>query len=250
MTEVGSAKRLLRWSTVLFGIVLGACGTKSEPGTPEVSKPEATAIANTKPQPTPSAKRASVAVEAGDAWIYRSSCGMGVDDITTEKLAVKEAVAAFHIDADTVSCEEWKVCAEAGVCEALDTAQMAMARICLSDRALVDRDAARRFCEWHGARLPTSAEWIRAAHGAEKFPNARLTKGTCGEKRFPEQSNPTFPCKTAGGMHYNLATIGNEWTNDEGCDLGGARKPVTISTREVITVNRPVDDNAWFRCAR
>lgn len=249
MTEVACARRIWRWNAFLFGGLLVACGTKSEPGSPEVSKPEAKPLANLNPQPAPLAKRASVAVEAGDAWIYRSSCGMAFDDLTTEKLAMKQAVAAFRIDTDTVSCDEWKACAEAGVCEALDTGQFATARICLNDRALVSWDAARRFCEWHGARLPTSAEWIRAAHGAEKFPNARLTQGRCGEQRFPEQSNPTFPCKSAAGMLFNLATIGNEWTNDKGCNIDGVLKRVTISTRDVFTVNRPLDDNAWFRCA-
>ena len=247
MTEVGYTKRMNE--LVLFGFLLAACGTKSEPGSADVSKLEPTPIANTKPQPAPVAKRASVAVDAGDVWVFRSSCGMAFDDLTTEKLATKQPVTASHIDVDSVSCEEWTACAEAGVCEALDTGQFATARICLHDRALVSWDAARRFCEWHGARLPTSAEWIRAAHGAEKFPNARLTQGRCGDGKFPAESNPTFPCTSAAGMRFNLATIGNEWTNDAGCDFKGARKHVTISTREVITVNRPVDDSAWFRCA-
>jgi Sulfatase-modifying factor enzyme 1 len=249
MTEVGYAQRWNRLGPVL-GILLAACGTKSEPGSPEVSKPETNPSTNAKPQPAPLTQRSNVAVEAGDAWIYRSSCGMAFDDLTTEKLAMKQAVAAYRIDADTVSCDEWKPCIEAGACEGLDTGQMATARICLNGKALVGWDAARRFCEWHGARLPTSAEWIRAAHGAEKFPNARLTPGRCGEKQFPEQSTPTFPCKSSAGMLFNLATIGNEWTNDEGCDVKGLQKHVTISTRDVFTVNRPVDDNAWFRCAR
>lgn len=248
MTEVGYTKRV-NGPVVLVGLLLAACGTKSEPGSPDVSKPEPKPITNAKPQPAPVAKRASVAVDAGNAWIFRSSCGMAYDDLTTEKLAMMQAVAPFRIDVDTVSCDEWNACAEAGVCEALDSGQFATTRICLNDRALVSWDAARRFCEWHGARLPTGAEWIRAAHGAERFPNARLTQGRCGEKQFPDQYNPTFPCKSAAGMLFNLATIGNEWTNDEGCDFNGIPKHVTISTREVITVNRPVDDNAWFRCA-
>jgi hypothetical protein len=243
MTEVGSAKGF----TVLLGLLLAACGTKVEPGTTESRNPEPKPKPNTKPK-TPSTKRATVAVDFGEAWIYRSRCGMRFEDLTRDKLEMKQSVAAFRIDTDAVSCDEWQACVEAGVCEPLPAGQLTTAEKCLLNRALVSWSAAKRFCEWHGARLPTAAEWTRGAHGAEKFPNA-WTKGRCEEKRLFEDSHPTYSCKSSTGMLFELATLGNEWTNDENCDLDGVKKRATISLREVITENRALEDYAWFRCA-
>ncbi len=234
-------------SAALLSVFLVACGTKSEPGAPAVSEPEP-APSNVKApsQPTP---RSTVAIKGGDVWLFGSACGLTENEITKEKLQTKQTTAAFTIDVDTVSCAEWEACVAAGACKAFTTNETGSAsRFCLDDKARVDWQAARAFCEWHGARLPKSIQWLRAAHGDEKFPNAHLTP-RCGQQLNTDVSSPTFPCKSSEGMMFRIAALGNEWTSDEDCNFRGERKPVVITTSDVFTVNRPIADNAWFRCA-
>lgn len=245
MTMSARATRAYCWAGLLTGL-LAACGTKAEPAGTEVSKPEP--ISSNVKMPAKPTERPSVAIEAGPAWVYGSACGLTENEITKEKLETKQIASAFRIDVDTVSCTEWEACVTAGVCETFTKNETGPGeRSCLDDKALVGRDAARGFCQWHGARLPTGLEWIRAAHGDEKFPNAHLTP-RCGKPLHADRSNPSFPCKTEAGMLFRLAAV-EEWTGDEDCNFRGERKPVMISTNEVFTVNRPARDGGWFRCA-
>ena len=245
MTMSARATRAHCWAGLLIGLI-AACGTKAEPAGTEVNKPEPIP-SSVKTAAKPS-ERPSVAIEAGTAWVYGSACGLKENEITKEKLETKQTAAAFTIDVDTVSCAEWEACVAAGACETFTRNETGpSARTCLDDKAMVGRDAARGFCQWHGARLPTGLEWIRAAHGDEKFPNAHLPP-RCGKPLHPERSNPSFPCKTEAGMLFTIAAA-DEWTSDEDCNFRGERKPVMVSTSDVFTVNRPLKDGAWFRCA-
>ncbi len=86
-------------------------------------------------------------------------------------------LSAFMIDRDEVSVDDYRACVAAGSC-VLDP-------LVAGDERYVSRDGlpmvnvtwgeAGDFCHWRGARLPTEAEWERAARGTD--PEARWPWG-------------------------------------------------------------------------
>jgi len=76
-------------------------------------------------------------------------------------------VEAFYIDKFEVSFARYFLCHRAGACDSLQWSvsdkgpRHPATHISLAD--------ARAFCKWDGGRLPTDAEWARAAHGVQEM---------------------------------------------------------------------------------
>jgi len=97
-----------------------------------------------------------------------------------EHPAHQVTLAAFYLDITEVTNEAWSRCVEAKVCPPPD-ATSAGRNGFGSDQAFrgprqpvsaVSWDAARAYCAWLGKRLPTEAEWEKAARGtdARRYP--------------------------------------------------------------------------------
>ena len=75
---------------------------------------------------------------------------------------------AYFIDKYEVTNTFYKVCVEDGVCEQpTDTDDYSNSQYAQHPVVYVDWYMAAEYCEWRGARLPTEAEWEKAAQGTD-----------------------------------------------------------------------------------
>ena len=187
-------------------------------------------------------ERAAIPIAAGDAFAPVSRC-----HAADWSLQEQRDVAAFRIDVEPVGCAEWDACVAAGKCR-----DRAIEDCRRSDRGtlkLVRVDGAREFCAWHGARLPTLAEWSRGARGEGRDlqPDAARACLEVDGKRIQRCSyiGPT-------GMRYSLLTeLLSEWTSEVDCLVtdDAERVPIGVALSEGAA-RRDGGTVAAFRCAR
>jgi len=110
-----------------------------------------------------------VAVEAGD---FAMGCNESVDDQCDDDETPQHTVTldAYEIDVTEVTQEQYAACVAAGACPEpsceWDCSVSDLPATC------VDWTAASSYCAWAEKRLPTEAEWEKAARGTKalKFP--------------------------------------------------------------------------------
>jgi len=168
---------------------------------------------------------------------YRMGCpSRGDTDCETDELPSHAVyVSRFQLDPFEVSQSDYAACVANGACEPVDLdrcyvwtgehfMQQAAIPVPLTHpqhpMVCVNWYQAQRFCAAHGRRLPTEAEWERAAAGTtrRRFPwgdakpdCTRAHFDGCGEHTRPIGERPAGA--TPEGV-YDLAGNASEWVHD------------------------------------
>ncbi len=233
-------RRKLAWLALGLGAaLLGAVGVLTirrpqssiaEDGSPADAAATPSFEANESPRDTRSAEpSASAAVApAGMLRVPGGRFTMGADrgGEADERPAHAVTVVSFWLDATEVTNAAYQVCVDAGVCRAPDPTSSAVyhlpdAKFRAPQQPVneVSWSDARAYCAFVGKRLPSEAEWERAARGDDdrRFPwgNAPITpEHAVYESQFTSEGG-RHPAGNGPYGHADL--IGNvwEWVEDE-----------------------------------
>ena len=238
--------RLLLWPgwlgpmLLLALLLLGVYFIRSDNGqTPKVRptvetlaviSPTATPIANVDFKIRPIDNKTMLLVPAGEFFMGSVDNDPFADEDEWPQHAVY--IDAFWVDKTEVTNSEFQYCVEAGKCDPHLHVGNTFAG---ADQPVVGVDwfQAATYCEWVGGRLPTEAEWEKAARGTDgrtypwgnKFDGSRLNycDANCiqdwRDNRFDDGYKYTSPVGSypTGASPYGLLDMsGNvwEWTAD------------------------------------
>jgi len=165
-----------------------------------------------------------------------------------ERPARKVTLKAFAIDRTEVTRVEYAACVEAGRCKAPGDKADSDAKLPVTG---VDWNEAQAYCKFAGGRLPTEAEWEKAARGADGrfFPWGDRTDPTFCHGResraFPPQPEPVGAFATDESPYgvRDMAGGVREWVGD----VFGVRSYEELAAEEEPTQETPRGESTFRR---
>ena len=216
--------------------VVPVTGAASATATPTATPTRTPTATRTAPTPTATLGIGATRVSAIDGmvsvYVPAGAFRMGSTEDDASALPYERPqrdviLDAFWIDRTEVSNAQYALCLAAGRCRPLNSPNSGTRLGYFTDPAYQDYpvirvswDDARRYCQWAGGRLPTEAEWEKAARGVEarRFPWGddrpapsranfdRLVGDTAAVDDYPEGASPYGALNMAGNVR--------EWVSD------------------------------------
>lgn len=153
-----------------------------------------------------------VKVDAGEFTMGDIYCAdeQGNADWCSDEVPHKVRLSAYSIDKHEVTNEEYSKCFAAGVCSPhpLHEDRPQEFNAAKQPVVFVTWEDANSYCQWKGGRLPTEAEWERAAQGRELGGAHFGKKYKQGSPRGVGELEPN-----SLGLFDMLGNV-NEWTQD------------------------------------
>ncbi|MBI2571778.1 MAG: SUMF1/EgtB/PvdO family nonheme iron enzyme [Candidatus Schekmanbacteria bacterium] len=133
---------------------------------------------------------------------------------------------AYHVDEYEVSASQYKACVDGGGCTAAYTGGSCTDNVSRKETHpinCVDWNQATEYCRWSGKRLPTEAEWEKAARGTDQriFPWGD-TSPDCTYANFHPGSGcvgattpvGSYPLGVSPYGAYDMVGNASEWVSD------------------------------------
>jgi eukaryotic-like serine/threonine-protein kinase len=246
-------KTLFLTILLLLSLIVSGCGSPAAPSAtmppaPATAVPtvvpaasptpqpvaEATAAPTLQPTNTTAATQASGAVKVSDkdgmlmVYVPAGDFSMGSLEGTSDEQPVHPVTLdAFWIDQTEVTNSMYTKCVQAGACEVQATTGSNTHSNYFTAPKFVDYPVvdlkwvnADKYCTWAGRRLPTEAEWEKAARGTDGFtypwgnniPNGSLLNfntpagDTVKVGNYPKGASPYGALDMAGNLR--------EWVSD------------------------------------
>jgi formylglycine-generating enzyme required for sulfatase activity len=169
-------------------------------------------------------------------FIPKGEFNMGSKDHSDE-VPHKVVVDGYHIDKYEVSNAQYKEFMRATMHPA--PAYWDDPRLNKPDQPVVGVNwyDSNAFCEWKGKRLPTEAEWERAAKGPDEshYPWGHKidpTRANYGQNVGKTQPVDSYPNGVSGYGLYNMAGNVFEWVSDWYTNFPAHQPSILESTRE------------------